>query len=122
MTKRVSRGIDSGAWYNKFFLRGAPQEIKNMDRIKIKGKPSNCEPEKDPDFYSMPPLPAPGRVAKSAPEGQLGINHTFPIATSPYYPEKLNYSTLKTSLCRACLFFVAVARRLWYPAGDTNTA
>ena len=53
-------GRDSGAWYNKFFLRGQPKKIQKMVRIKIKGKFKSDNPYadyKDPDFYSMPPLP-----------------------------------------------------------------
>jgi len=58
--RRISKGIDAGAWHNEFFLRGQPKEMDKMVRIKIKGnkktkKENNLED--DPDFYSMPPLP-----------------------------------------------------------------
>ena len=51
------KGIDAGAWYNDHFLREQSEEMKNMVRIKIKGK-AKLDPmdEKDPNFYSMPLL------------------------------------------------------------------
>mmetsp|Transcript_1991 Transcript_1991/g.3736 ORF Transcript_1991/g.3736 Transcript_1991/m.3736 type:complete len:369 (+) Transcript_1991:54-1160(+) len=60
--RRLSKGTDAGAWYNEYFLRGAPKEMKKMIRIKIKGnkgKKPNCplHQVKEPDFYKMPPLP-----------------------------------------------------------------
>mmetsp|Transcript_47106 Transcript_47106/g.100166 ORF Transcript_47106/g.100166 Transcript_47106/m.100166 type:complete len:410 (-) Transcript_47106:79-1308(-) len=67
--RRVSRGVDVGAWHNEFFLRGLPNEIRKMVRIKIKGKMSrhNCPDDGvDPNFYSMPPLPPLQGDSKSA--------------------------------------------------------
>lgn len=59
LTYRVSKGPDAGAWYNEFFLRGSPEEMKNMLRVKIKGNRPGplLEEVEDPNFYSMPPLP-----------------------------------------------------------------
>ena len=58
----MTKGVDKGAWYNEFFLRGAPGEITKMVRIKIKGKKkqdSLCNAKVEPDFYNMPSLPFP---------------------------------------------------------------
>lgn len=61
--KRVSKSVDAGAWYNEFFIRGYPEEMKKMVRIKIKGKlnakQDSPNKEEDPDFYNLPPLPSP---------------------------------------------------------------
>ncbi|KAL7541942.1 hypothetical protein ACHAXR_011371 [Thalassiosira sp. AJA248-18] len=57
--KRVLKGVDAGAWHNKFFLRGAPEEMKKMVRTKIKGSSSiHLDDQEVPDFYSMPSLPS----------------------------------------------------------------
>ncbi|KAL7529323.1 hypothetical protein ACHAWF_008393 [Thalassiosira exigua] len=55
---RLSRGKDQGAWYNESFMRGRPEEMKNMVRVKIKGTGNcqRCGMEEDPDFYAIPPL------------------------------------------------------------------
>mmetsp|Transcript_16146 Transcript_16146/g.34117 ORF Transcript_16146/g.34117 Transcript_16146/m.34117 type:complete len:391 (+) Transcript_16146:93-1265(+) len=53
--RRIIEGPDAGAWYNEFFLRGQPNEMKKMARIKKRGKSKQLN---DPDFCSMPPLPS----------------------------------------------------------------
>ncbi|KAL7549740.1 hypothetical protein ACHAWF_013004 [Thalassiosira exigua] len=80
--KRASRGRDRGAWHHDAFLRGRPEEMKRMIRIKIKGAAaagSGChrgddEDSKDPDFYAMPPLlpSASAHVASSGPPPVVG--------------------------------------------------
>lgn len=51
---RIPKGKDSGAWFHESFLRGKPEELKNITRIKTEGK---ARRDLDvPDFYKMPPL------------------------------------------------------------------
>lgn len=78
---RVSKGADAGAWYSDFFLRGAPEEMKKMVRIKIKGKGklNHLDDQKDPDFFSMPPLPI---ITKSAMTGRILGNRIGPGRSS----------------------------------------
>lgn len=53
--KRVSSGIDVGAYYNKHFVRGRPEKMKEMVRVKIKGRvPKNDSKQDDPDINTMP--------------------------------------------------------------------
>ena len=48
---------DSGAWFHPNFLRGSPNQLTKLARIKIKGG-CNLNKIKEPgDFYRMPPLP-----------------------------------------------------------------
>lgn len=52
-------GPDVDAWYNEFFVRGCPHEIKNMIRIKIKGTfPAKSESSASFNdmMTSVPPL------------------------------------------------------------------
>lgn len=73
--KRLMDGVDAGAWYNEFFLKGNPQEMHKMLRIKIKGKSGKISHLRDlsylkePDFYSMPSLPS---VINTAGKGVMG--------------------------------------------------
>ena len=72
--KRIRSGVDSGAWYNEWFVRGSPHEMKNMVRVKIKGNANNSTDgssggEDDdnldgdpPDFYAMASQPKPGNM------------------------------------------------------------
>jgi HSF-type DNA-binding len=55
---RLTRGLDSGAYYHELFLRGKPSLCHNMVRIKIKGTgiKAASSPEHEPDFYALPPV------------------------------------------------------------------
>jgi HSF-type DNA-binding len=55
---RLTRGLDSGAYYHELFLRGKPSLCQNMVRIKIKGTgiKAASSPEHEPDFYALPPV------------------------------------------------------------------
>lgn len=57
--RRVPKGPDAGAWYHDFFLRGKPEELKKLIRVKVKG---NCSlriksDKRVPNFNEMPHLP-----------------------------------------------------------------
>lgn len=60
--KRITRGVDTGAYYHELFLRGRPYLAMRMKRQKIKGTGMKLtpNPEEEPDFYNdwpaMPPL------------------------------------------------------------------
>lgn len=60
--KRITRGIDAGAYYHELFLRGRPYLAMRMRRQKIKGTGMKLTPNPDgePDFYNdwpvVPPL------------------------------------------------------------------
>ena len=56
---RIPSGEDVGAWFHESFLRGQPEQLKSIVRIKIKGS-AMFQAKRDldvPDFYRMPPLP-----------------------------------------------------------------
>ena len=54
---RISHGPDSGGYYHELFLKGRPGLSMNMKRTKIKGvTKGRSDPEKEPDFYRMPPV------------------------------------------------------------------
>lgn len=54
--KRLTKGPDAGAWYDDHFLRGLPEKMKEMIRVKIKG-PKPLYLDQEPDFYRMTFLP-----------------------------------------------------------------
>ncbi|KAL7537017.1 hypothetical protein ACHAWF_005632 [Thalassiosira exigua] len=70
--RRITRGVDAGAYYHELFLRGRPYLAMRMRRQKIKGTGMKMTPNPDaePDFYrewtKMPPL-RPGRVLPPLP-------------------------------------------------------
>jgi HSF-type DNA-binding len=79
---RLSRGKDSGAYYNEYFLRGKPFLCKQMVRIKVKGTryKAASNPEQEPDFYSLPPI-TPGH---SDCEMSIGSDQS-PVSAAPIY-------------------------------------
>lgn len=52
--KRLTVGSNSGAWYNRHFIRGAPNQINNMIRTKIKGKGKSTKSVSSPVPKSEP--------------------------------------------------------------------
>jgi len=60
--KRITRGMDAGAYYHELFLRGRPYMAMRMRRQKIKGTGMKLtpNPEGEPNFYvGWPPVPGP---------------------------------------------------------------
>lgn len=53
--RRISSGVDEDGWWHPHFLRGRPDLMSKMVRIKIKGKGiGNREHVEAPNFYDMP--------------------------------------------------------------------
>jgi len=57
---RVTNGADKGAYYHSSFLRGMPRLCREIKRTVVNGKGvrTPADPSKDPEFYSMPPIPS----------------------------------------------------------------
>lgn len=58
--KRLTHGPDSGSYYHEMFLRGKPLQASRMSRTKVKGTKfrATSSPDKEPNFYALPFLPA----------------------------------------------------------------
>jgi hypothetical protein len=59
---RLTRnGPDKGAYYHEYFLRGRPTLCTRLQRTRVKGTGvrTSSNPESEPDFYELSPLPAP---------------------------------------------------------------
>jgi hypothetical protein len=64
--RRISEGVDKGAYYHELFLNGRPALCTQMKRTKIKGQtPGGWMPQRtggaggyreELNFYSMPPI------------------------------------------------------------------
>eukprot|EP00557_Chaetoceros_sp_GSL56_P007679 CAMPEP_0176503676 /NCGR_PEP_ID=MMETSP0200_2-20121128/15500_1 /TAXON_ID=947934 /ORGANISM="Chaetoceros sp., Strain GSL56" /LENGTH=580 /DNA_ID=CAMNT_0017903003 /DNA_START=68 /DNA_END=1810 /DNA_ORIENTATION=- len=73
--KRITKGVDSGAYYHELFLRGRPRLAILMKRQKIKGTGIKLTPNPDtePDFYKiskkrpLPPVDASAKEDKPLP-------------------------------------------------------
>lgn len=56
--RRISSGVDKGAYYHELFLRGKSTLCTHIFRMRVKGtkiKSASC-PEREPNFYQMPAL------------------------------------------------------------------
>mmetsp|Transcript_50352 Transcript_50352/g.151637 ORF Transcript_50352/g.151637 Transcript_50352/m.151637 type:complete len:1033 (-) Transcript_50352:696-3794(-) len=71
---RFSAGPDKGAYYHELFLRGKPFLAKRMVRIRVNGNGirSAGNPDSEPDFYAMPPVPHMSNEPQQQ-QGHLGI-------------------------------------------------
>ena len=56
-TRILSSGPDKGGWYHECFLRGKPELCVRIVRKRVKGPCTNINPDLEPRFYTMPPLP-----------------------------------------------------------------
>jgi Heat shock transcription factor len=81
--KRITKGVDSGAYYHELFLRGRPRLAILMKRQKIKGTGIKLtpNPETEPDFYKiskkrpLPPVDASRREDKPLPPLRQNIQN-----------------------------------------------
>ena len=57
--RRITAGTDKGSYYHECFLRGKEFLIKRISRHKIKGTGARLpgNPDQEPNFYSMLPMP-----------------------------------------------------------------
>lgn len=85
--RRITRGMDAGAYYHPLFLPGRPHLTMRMKRIKIKGTGVRLSPDpsKEPNFYrdfeavSRPPARNPGPLPPLPSERFASIaSHTVP--------------------------------------------
>ena len=54
--RRITHGIDCGAYYHCLFLRGRPKLVSGMIRVKVKGNGTKAASNagQEPNFYKMP--------------------------------------------------------------------
>jgi hypothetical protein len=72
--KRITRGLDAGAYYHELFLRYRPSLVRWMKRCKIKGTGMKLTPNPtmEPNFYTdWPTLVVGGAGSSSSEEEQL---------------------------------------------------
>mmetsp|Transcript_48414 Transcript_48414/g.89796 ORF Transcript_48414/g.89796 Transcript_48414/m.89796 type:complete len:421 (-) Transcript_48414:201-1463(-) len=58
--QRFTQGQDKNGYYHEYFLRGQRHLCSSMIRMKVKGTKVRkaTQPEKQPNFYAMPPMPS----------------------------------------------------------------
>jgi len=57
--RRIGTGPDRGSYYHELFLRGMPVLASRMRRTRVNGNGTRraADPDTEPDFYVMPPVP-----------------------------------------------------------------
>jgi hypothetical protein len=80
--QRLTKGPDKGGYYHELFLRGKIFLAERMKRIRIKGNGvrAKSNPDAEPDFQSMNPIPILSRssmevVTKEDPQDYVKIHH-----------------------------------------------
>jgi hypothetical protein len=121
--RRITQGVDAGAYYHELFLRGRPDLTTKMARQKVKGtghkQPTDASTE--PNFYSMKPVQQiRGAVDSMVQQGDVG---QYPpaggLTSSQPPPMAVPDGTLYTDgnpMPSPSLQAVAALRRLSNPA------
>ncbi|GAX12074.1 hypothetical protein FisN_8Lh176 [Fistulifera solaris] len=101
---RLTKGADSGAYYNEWFLRGLPHLCAHMQRTRVKGYGvrQSSSPETEPDFYGMDAVSAPqqGLHTGTIPSNSVGSTtfvpapklsiEDFPFESLELYPATID--------------------------------
>ena len=79
---RLTAGINTGAYYHEYFLRGKPFLTRNLVRTKVKGTKIRAasSPQDEPDFYSMRALSS--SVPMNIPEKNSNARSIAPSGNS----------------------------------------
>lgn len=98
-TRILSSGPDKGGWYHECFLRGKPELCVRIVRKRVKGPCTNINPDLEPRFYTMPPLP---QSPNHKDEGNSVLNFAMyemlnKSTTSPFHPASIMSSASKQS-------------------------
>lgn len=84
--RRLTQGVDSGAYYHELFLRGRPQLCLRMQRQKIKGtghkQPADVQTE--PNFYNMVPSKSCSEIKST---DQMDLSNQVPTSAPPVNTE-----------------------------------
>ena len=71
---RMIKGPDAGGYYHECFLRGKPNLIDGMVRVKVKGGGNRPKPSEiaknQPNFYRMPPIDAEAEAFAASDNGE----------------------------------------------------
>jgi hypothetical protein len=125
--RRITQGVDAGAYYHELFLRGRPDLSTKMVRQKVKGtghkQPTDVSTE--PNFFSMPPVTPMGEAVDTTqgldeyPPKSFFSTHRPPMAA----PDGRLYTDWSKSGPgpSPSLQAVAALRRLSNPALDVTT-
>lgn len=120
--RRITQGVDAGAYYHELFLRGRPDLTTKMARQKVKGtghkQPTDASTE--PNFYSMQPVQQIGDAVDSVAQQDVGqYPPTGGLTSSQPPPMAVPDGTLYTDgnpMPSPSLQAVAALRRLSNPA------
>jgi len=109
---RITKGPDRGSYYHELFLRGKEFLCRGIIRSKIKGTGARLasNPDAEPNFYDMPPVPSardctkpyaypvPGAVTNATGMGRSGTD-TYPLSNSAYHSvaghQNTNFSSVQ---------------------------
>mmetsp|Transcript_20417 Transcript_20417/g.33366 ORF Transcript_20417/g.33366 Transcript_20417/m.33366 type:complete len:610 (-) Transcript_20417:63-1892(-) len=129
--RRITQGLDAGAYYHELFLRGRPDLTSNMVRQKVKGtghkQPTDASTE--PNFYAMPPVTPMTEAADTTLGSGQVYPHNAPMDFSSSKPPPMAVpdgtlyaaSNKNAPLPSPSLQAVAMLRRLSNPALNVPT-
>jgi len=107
--RRLTTGPDRGGYYHEFFLRGRPDLLRKIARIRVKG--IGCKlapsPTTEPNFYRFPVCREPAKVSKTTgmkQQQQQSMQQPAAVVSVPFFPgSTMERRSSFPSLCGAAL-------------------
>lgn len=130
---RISHGLDKGGYWHEYFLRGKPELLEKVERIKIKGTKVRAatNPDSEPNFYmmtTMPPVSANSSIIAAPSEllsndtsnsmKPMTMNAIGPITEGAFHHAPLCKVTLTLPHQKAALSDFACMHHVGYTVND----
>jgi HSF-type DNA-binding len=94
--QRLTTGLDKGSYYHELFLRGRPDLVCQIDRVKVKGTGvrAKSNPSEEPNFYAFPAVDTLAYLASLIANTSPQVKEQLPATEAALSPLKCSSMTM----------------------------